>query len=396
MPAASPLPASAPSQLRLPRGFVSASVLSLLAARGHAESSLTFKNQSWQEEDERIRVDSQYALLDAELGAEARLKVMGLIDTIAGATPTGEKPAPGGELPTARMEDKRKAWNADLAWQFPRVNVSAGYGLSRESDYVSHGYSLNTLTDFNRKNTLLRAGWGHTDDRLMQSFWTKDREKTGDDFILGLTQLLSPAFSVTLNLSCGHAEGFLSDPYKIVSTTRLALDPGTYYTPPENRPREKDRGSLFLGANRYFERRGAALDASYRFYHDSFGIDSHTVELKWLQRAGAHLIVEPSVRYYRQSDADFYHHDLDAAGIVTHYDPLLETGTGRGPFYSSDHRLSEMETITLGLKLSWIFNPHCSVDFALERYLMHGLDGVTPSAAYSDANILTFGLKLSR
>jgi hypothetical protein len=396
MPAVPPPSASVPSRLRLPRGFLPVSVLSLLAARGHAESSLTFKNQSWQEEDERIRVDSQYALLDAELSAEARLKVMGLIDTIAGATPTGEKPGPDGELPTARMEDKRKAWNAEFAWQFPRVNVSAGYGLSRESDYVSHGYSLNTLTDFNRKNTLLRAGWGHTDDRLMQSFWSKDREKTGDDLILGVTQLLSPVFAVTVNLAYGHAEGFLSDPYKIVSTTRLALDPGTYYTPPENRPREKDRGSLFLGVNRHFERLDAALDGSYRFYHDSFGIDSHTVELKWLQRAGAHLILEPCVRYYWQSEADFYYHDLDAAGIVTNYDPLLETGTGRGPFYSSDHRLSEMETITLGLKVTWVINPHCSVDFAFDRYLMQGLDEVTPSAAYSDANVITLGLKLSR
>lgn len=230
----------------------------------------------------------------------------------------------------------------------------------------------------------------------MESFWSKDREKTGDDFILGVTQLLSPDLAVTVNLGYGRAEGFLSDPYKIVSTTRLALDPGTYYTPPENRPGEKDRGSLFLGVNRHFGNIDAALDASYRFYHDSFGIDSHTVELKWVQRAGAHLILEPSLRYYRQDSADFYYYDLDGAGIVTNYDPLLETGTGRGPYYSSDHRLSEMETITLGLKASWVFNPYCSVDFSLERYLMHGLDGITPSAAYSDANVITFGLRLSR
>ena len=380
---------------RLARGFLPASMLSLLAARGQAESSVTFKNQSWQEDDERIRVDSQYALLDAELSPDARLKVMGLIDTIAGATPTGEKPGPGGELPMARMEDKRKAWNADFAYQFPRVNVAVGHGVSRESDYVSHGYSLNTVTDFNQKNTLLNAGWGHTDDRIMEPFWSHDRDKTGNDFIVGVTQLLSPAFSVTVNLAYGSSKGFLSDPYKIVSTTRLALDPGTYYTPPENRPRDKDRASLFLGANRHFEGLDAALDASYRYYHDTFGIDSHTVELKWVQRAGAHLILEPSVRYSWQDAADFYYPDLDRAGIVTNYDPLLETGTGRGPYYSSDHRLSEMETFTLGLKASWVFNPHCSVDASLERYLMHGLDGATPSAAYSDANIITFGLKLS-
>src|ERR1044072_2748078 len=104
--------------VRIPCGLLSFSMLSLLAARSHAESSVTFKNQSWQEDDERIRVDSQYALLDAGLTSAARLKVMGLIDTIAGATPTGEKGAPGAPPPTSEMEDKRKAWNVDFAYQF--------------------------------------------------------------------------------------------------------------------------------------------------------------------------------------------------------------------------------------------------------------------------------------
>lgn len=379
-------------------GLVLASFFSLVAPRlAQAEDSVTFKAQSWQEDNKRIRVDSQYALLQADLTTEARLKVMGLIDTISGATPTGEKPAtPTTPVPLSKMEDERKAWDANLAYQFPRINVSAGCGVSRESDYVSHGYSLNTLTDFNQKNTMLLAGWGHTDDRIMEKFWADDREKTGDDFILGVTQLLSPVFSVTANISYGRAEGFLSDPYKIVSTTRLDLDPGTYYTPPENRPREKDKVSLFLGANRHFDSLDGALDGSYRFYHDSFGIDSHTVDLKWVQRLGAHWRLEPSLRYYRQSEADFYHVNLDADGVVTSYDPLLETGNGRAPYYSSDYRLSRMETTTFGLKATLIVDTQLSIDFAYERYLMRGLDGATPESAYSDADVFTVGMKFSR
>jgi hypothetical protein len=55
-----------------------------------------------------------------------------------------------------------------------------------------------------------------------------------------------------------------------------------------------------------------------------------------------------------------------------------------------------MQTMNLGLKLSWSFNDHCTVDFAYERYLMRGLDDTTPSDAYSDADVFTLGLKLSR
>ncbi len=386
-----------PRLSRLPRGLLSTSLLSLFAARAaHAESSVTVKNQSWQEDDKRIRVDSQYGQVDAELSPDARLKVMGLIDTIAGATPTGEKAAPGAPVPVSQMEDERKAWDANLSYQLPRINVTVGYGVSRESDYVSNGTSVNTVTDFNQKNTTLLLGWGHTDDRIMERFWARDRAKTGDDFVAGVTQLLSPRTSVTLNLSYGHVDGFLSDPYKIVSTTRLDLDPGTYYTPPENRPRVKDKGSLFLGLLRDFPGQDAALDASYRYYSDSFGIDAHTVQLKWVQRAGTHLVFEPLIRYHLQSAADFYYYDLDRAGVVTSYDPTFETGTGKGAFYSSDYRLSHLETLNVGLKASWIINPHFTVDAALERYFMHGLDGFTPTATYSDANVITFGLKLSR
>ncbi|MFA6286260.1 MAG: DUF6850 family outer membrane beta-barrel protein [Opitutaceae bacterium] len=372
-----------------------ASLLQLRTA--HAEDSVTVKAQSWQEADNRIRVDAQYALVEADITPDAHLKVMGLIDSIAGATPTGELPTRPG-YKNAQMDDRRKAWDANLAYQFQRMNVSVSYGNSRESDYVSNGYSLNTLTNFNDKNTLLLVGWGHTDDTIMESKlgWTDHRYKTGDDMILGVTQLISPEMSVTANVSYGHSTGFMSDPYKIVSTTMWDLDPGTYYTLPENRPRQKDKISVFLGTNRHFEKLDGALDASYRLYHDSFGITSHTVELKWIQRLGSHFTVEPLARYYVQSQADFYYYDLDKAGIGTSVVPSGETGTGAGPFYSSDYRLSKMETMNLGLKLSWIINDHCSLDVAYERYLMRGLDNVTPTSAYVDANVFTVGFKLSR
>lgn len=396
MPATSPYPAFRPS----PETLLALSLALLLPRAAHAEDSVTFKVQSWQEDGKRVRVDSQYALLETEITPDARLKVMGLIDTIAGATPSGDKPrAPGEPVPTLTMEDKRKAWDANFAYQIKRVNVAASYGVSRESDYVSNGLSLNTVTDFNQKNTRLLLGWGHTDDRLSGGNigWTYDREKTGDDFIVGITQLLSPLTSVTANLSFGRATGFLSDPYKIVGVaSHPDFPPGLYSTWWENRPQEKDKLALFLGANHFVEKFDAALDTSYRYYQDSFGVGSHTVEFRWLQRLGPRFVLEPSARYYRQSEADFYYFDLDAAGIVPRNASDGETGTGSGPYYSSDYRLSRLQTVNLGLKLTYTVNDHCSVDFSYERYLMRGLDDTTPSDAYSDADVFTIGLKLSR
>lgn len=378
-----------------------AAALGFAAPRlAQAEDSLTYKFQSWQEADNRIRVAAQYALAEKDLGTDMHVKVMGLIDSIAGATPTGEiAPTPGAPVPLAHMEDLRRAWSVDFNRQFPRVGVSAGFAVSRESDYVSNGWSLNTVTDFNQKNTNLLVGYGHTSDTIMEPKlgWTTDRHKTGSDFIVGGTQLLDPNTTLTVNLSYGTATGYMSDPYKIVSTHRLDIDPGVYYTPPENRPREKSKTVLFLGLARNFEPAHGALDLSLRLYRDTFGVTSSTVAAHWVQDLGRHFTLEPSIRYHVQSAADFYYYDLDRAGIVTSYEPLRgETGTGRAPFYSSDYRLSHMATLNLGLQLVWKIRSWIAVDVAYDRFSSHGLDGVTPQSAFSKANTYTIGVKLTR
>ena len=143
-----------------PHALLLAGLLMLLSPRtARAESSLTFKAQSWQEDNQRIRVDSQYGLIETDLSTSTRFKLMGVIDSISGATPTGELArTPGAATPLATMYDRRKAWDAALSHQFDRLNVTAGVSNSRESDYVSNGLSLNTVTDFNNKNTGLLLG----------------------------------------------------------------------------------------------------------------------------------------------------------------------------------------------------------------------------------------------
>ena len=108
-------------------------------------------------------------------------------------------------------------------------------------------------------------------------------------------------------------------------------------------------------------------------------------------------MLQPSIRWYRQSAADFYYTNLDAAGIVTRYEPKLgETGTGMAPYYSSDYRLAHMQTIDVGLKLIWQVKPWVAIDVAYNRYTSRGLDGVTRQDAFSQADAFTVGLKLTR
>lgn len=391
-----PRPSASPATVLLFSGLL----LVLSPRKARAEDSVSYKYQVWQEQNGRIAIHSHYVNIEKALGPDMSFKAMALIDAIAGATPTGELPrTPGGPVPVAQMEDNRKAWDAELTRQFQRVSATLGFGNSRESDYVSQGLSLNTVTNFNQKNTNLLLGYGRTDDTIMEKKlgWTQDRTKTGNDFIIGVTQVMDPNTSFTANISYGRSRGFQSDPYKIVSTTMLDLDPGSYYTPPENRPRFKNKVSVFFGLNRSYEQWHAALDGSYRYYHDTFGISSHTLSLAWLQDLGEHWTVQPFLRYYLQSAADFYYYDLDRARVVTTYDTTtFETGTGRAPFYSSDVRLAKMRSLDAGVKVTWKIKHWVALDFTFDRYTTRGLDGVTPQDGFYQANNFMIGVKFSR
>ena len=196
----------------------------------------------------RVAIKVHGAVVEKTLGAAGRLKVDGVIDSIAGATPTGQ-PAPAGstEVPLSTLTERREAWNAVYAHQFAGVNVAAGAGNSRESDYVSDGWSLNTLSEFNQKNTTLLLGIAGTSDEVRVFHQKEWERKRSLDLIAGITQLLDPRASVTANLSWGRASGYLADPYKLVQKNTEVI-PGVFLplTFPENRPAEREKWIVFL------------------------------------------------------------------------------------------------------------------------------------------------------
>ncbi len=368
--------------------------LLLLSPRlARAENSLNYKYEDYRESDGRIAVQTQNALVEEDLGTDMHLKVQGVIDAIAGATPNGQ-PAPAGsdQVVLTQLHERRKAWNADFARQFPRIRIDLGLANSRESDYVSTGWSVNTLTDFNQKNTTLLAGVAGTNDDVKVFYQTPWAKKRTNDLIAGVTQLLDPRTSVSFNLTWGDSSGFLNDQYKLVQKS-LQVAPGVFlpFTFGENRPDSRSRWIALAALNRAFPGLHGAVEASYRFYHDTFGLAAHTLELRWLQRLGKNFILQPELRLYEQGAADFYHYQLDPTPII----PVPGAPRPQGPFYSSDYRLSELRSSLYGLKAVWTPSTRWQVDAALEQYDMRGRDGLTPQSAYPRAAIWTVGAKFS-
>jgi hypothetical protein len=373
--------------------LLAAGLLLLSPRATRAESGLSYKYSDYAEDGDRIDVTTHSALLEQDFGPATHARVTGVIDTIVGASPNGQPAPPGSDqVVLAELDERREAWTADVLHQFSRISVTAGIASSRESDYDSDGWSLNTLTDFNEKNTILSAGIAGTDDDvkvLYQSDWEKKRNL---DLIVGVNQLLNPLTSVVVNFSWGRATGFLNDQYKLVQKN-IEVAPGVFlpFTYSENRPDERTRWSLYASLHRAFPAARGAFEGSYRFYSDTFGVDAHTLMLGWNQRLGSHVILEAAVRFYTQSEADFYYYNLDGTPIM----PIGGAPNPAGPFYSSDYRLSELRTANYGLKAIWNLNDRWQFNAQLDHYEMEGTDGVTPASAYPSATIFSAGARFA-
>lgn len=357
-----------------------------------ADDDVAYKYEDYREAGGRIAVREQGGSVAQDLTAELGLKFTGTLDAITGATPTGAPaPAAGGQVPLAQLGERRKEWTGDVTGRWLNLSLDAGFADSRESDYVSSGWSVNATADLNRKNTTLQLGAAGTSDRVEVFFEPAYLAKHTADGLAGVTQLLDPLTSLSCTVSWGRATGYLGEPRKLVQKTIQFL-PGVTLpeTFGENRPNAKDHGSALLALNRAFPSLAGAAEASYRFYRDTFGVTGDTIELAWYQHLGSRFALRPSLRAYDQTAARFYIYNLDDTAIVPTRIP-----TGRGPYYSSDYRVSALEDASLGAKAIWNPTRRWELDLAFERFQMRGRDGITPQSAYPLAAITTAGARIS-
>lgn len=351
-------------------------------------------------------VETQTFLFDTHLSPWLTLKGTFVHDAISGASPAGGPPpaqvlnpippAFGGptgpfsaEVQTSEVHDIR--WAASLSptftWDNQRFTPELSY--SREHDYLSVGTAFNYALDLNEKNTTLNAGWSHDFDTVLpKGIFVHDKaHKDADEILLGLNQLLGPKTVLTANFTFGNSHGYLGDQYKGVLFNFFGGSP-LYQDPTqplalsaENLPHHRNRYITYVALTQAVTPLHASAEGSYRLFVDSFGITAHTVELAWYQKLGKRLVIAPMVRYYEQSAAGFY---------ATQFNDIATPPE----FYTSDYRLSNLQTITGGVNVTWRARDWLTIDAGFRRYVMQGLDGVTDQSAYPAATVYTIGARL--
>lgn len=375
------------------------------------------------EQDGRVQDLSFNALVNKEFKDGQFLSASFAFDSLTGATPNGATAAatpqtfttpsgnsgfetPAGEIPLDdSFKDQRFAFGAN--WEQPlgdvsRINIGATF--STEYDYQHTGVNVMFARDFFQRNTTLSAGMAFASDDLdpvggapiplapmrglgdMSSKLGTD-SKDVIDLLIGVTQVINRRMLVQFNYTYGDSSGYLNDPYKIVSVVDSSGDPVDSPDAPlprylylyESRPDSRTKHSVFAKTKYRFDR--GTLGASYRYMTDDWGIDSHTIDLRYSWDLNRYNYIEPHVRFYTQSAADFYTVGLIDGVDLIDGEPLPQPA-------SADYRLGEFNGITVGAKYGHIMKNGDQWSTRLEYYTTTGQGAL--ASDYPDLSAIIF------
>ncbi len=305
------------------------------------QSTVSYKISKYQEDDlsrsetpfgelERYDIDVHQFQLVSPIGRNMSLQVAANYESLSGASPwftsTGLDGKPIVNLSGASgIRDRRSEITIGSRYYLENGSVGGNMGYSEEDDYRAVYFGLNGERHFNNDLTTLSAGFSYSSDDIFPTDAAlfnrvTDEDKQSSSVYFSISQIINQVSSIQTALSVTDQTGFLSDPYKLRDI----------------RPQDKTQIAWSNSYRRFFVSANAALHINYRYYHDDFGISSHTTDMSWHQNIGRSFQIVPILRYYSQSSADFF------TNIDNFLTPITE-------YQSSDYRLSAFGAVSGGL-----------------------------------------------
>jgi len=302
--------------------------------------------------------------------------------------------------------ETRKQGDFNLAYEFDNASINVGGGISVENDYESRFVNWGGQIDFNNKLTTLSFNQSYTNSTTsavfdhdafgyIQTYGYRDQiVNTQSDVLgdtntiygdredwstgLGFTQVLGKNTLFEASVNYTNSSGFMENPYKAVYVFYLnpaEVVPGVFGAAKgaylEERPDKRNQWAWNAKLVQYIKPLDAAVNLSYRFFHDDWGINAHTIEADWIQPLGLGWTVTPTVRYYSQDKADFYHPYLVSTKQITN-NQAVDYGNIPEQDFSSDHRLSGYGALSGGVVISKQFSKGVRLDMGFEYYTHEG------------------------
>ena len=294
---------------------------------------------------DRYDIDVTQLWIEAPLGASWSVALDVQNDYQTGASPwfvgAQQNGEPGVIMSGASIQDNRVEVGVTTRYFWADGNAGFAVSHSDEDDYeataLAFDASWNTAGDARTWSTSFSSSRDKLNPTqgVIPVFITEEDLDTQSGYF-GVSQILSRTAIARIGLSYTLSEGYLSDPYKFR----------------DQRPDTHERLSLSAGYRRFLIDADASLQVDYRYYADSWGTDSHTVELAWAQNLRGSLLT-PYVRYYTQREADFF-------------SVIADTET---PHYADDYRLSSYGAVTLGARWAVALGESWTLELEAERYM---------------------------
>ena len=294
---------------------------------------------------DRYDIDVTQLWIEAPLGASWSVALDVQNDYQTGASPwfvgAQQNGKPGVIMSGASIQDNRVEVGVTTRYFWADGNAGFAVSHSDEDDYeataLAFDASWNTADDARTWSTSFSSSRDtlNPTQGVIPVFVTEEDLDTQSGYF-GVSQILSRTAIARIGLSYTVSEGYLSDPYKFR----------------DQRPDTHERLSLSAGYRRFLIDADASIQVDYRYYADSWGTDSHTVELAWAQNLPRSLLT-PYVRYYTQREADFF-------------SVIVDTET---PHYADDYRLSSYGAVTMGARWAVALGESWTLELEAERYM---------------------------
>jgi hypothetical protein len=323
-------------------------------------------------EEDRVTVNKLIGTAKGFVSPKNTAAITVVFDTMTGATPSGavKNSAPqtstgasggtgiGGSTSAAALsdfDDTRVGVSLDWQHEHSRTfNMNYNGAFSVENDYQSVSGAVTANKETADRATKFSLGLAFTYDTIFRTgarttpkpiskvsddLSNGEGEKASTDLIAGISQVINRRTVAQFNLAVGQSKGYLTDPYKVFSVVDSNnIEFEQYY---EGRPDNRLKWSITANLNHQLFPSNNYMHLSYRYYSDDWDIQSHTLDYSYRFVMNNANYLEPRIRLYTQTQADFYQNSFEATPGP---DPVALP-----EFISADYRLDQMSDVTVGL-----------------------------------------------
>ena len=370
--------------------------LILLSTSLYAQDYISIQYMHYDKESGETKIDTPTIEFNKDFGADYTLNISYTHDSLTGASPTFYDASSGAsakipdsftyqsdvEYGLIDYKDKRDAFGINFTTRFKsRDELNIGYNYSKESDYKSNEVSLNYLHYLDStKNRSISIGISYQKNKISIPCYLGNSECDGIsgasskvvkkdlnvvNVEVGYTQILDKTSQIKGSIFYIYEDGYLSNPYM-----RVVKDYKTYpKITQESKPSlRKSYGATIEYAKAFNKRVSTIL--SYRYFHDNWGITSHTLKSKIYYDISDSLTINGAIRVYHQSKANFYSSKKD---YFTNQ-----------KYASSDRRVSNFTSYDISMGATYKLNDSISINSAIGYY---------KQIKYFDSKYINFGIR---